>query len=354
MLQLVNDKGEKLLIMSTQAYHILTPNQIQSLEKHARIVHSSLDTIEACGGGSARYTPNQKFSIKQWADDDKPREKMMLKGQSALSDAELLAILIGSGTRDESAVDLCKRILQAVNHNWSELSKMSLSKLKQFKGIGDAKAVTIMAALELGRRRKAENTKPLKENGKEIIEISEEQVNNFAGNMLQLVNDKGEKLLIMSTQAYHILTPNQIQSLEKHARIVHSSLDTIEACGGGSARYTPNQKFSIKQWADDDKPREKMMLKGQSALSDAELLAILIGSGTRDESAVDLCKRILQAVNHNWSELSKMSLSKLKQFKGIGDAKAVTIMAALELGRRRKAENTKPVRIQSSRDAYEY
>ena len=114
------------------------------------------------------------------------------------------------------------------------------------------------------------------------------------------------------------------------------------------------KKFSIKQWADDDKPREKMMLKGQAALSDAELLAILIGSGTRDESAVDLCKRILQAVNHNLNELSKLSLSKLKQFKGIGDAKAITIMAAMELGRRRKAENTKPVKIQSSRDVYEY
>lgn len=114
------------------------------------------------------------------------------------------------------------------------------------------------------------------------------------------------------------------------------------------------KKISIKQWADDDKPREKMMLKGQVSLSDAELLAILIGSGTRDESAVDLCKRILQAVNHNLNELSKLSLSKLKQFKGIGDAKAITIIAAMELGRRRKAENTKPVKIQSSRDVYEY
>ncbi len=114
------------------------------------------------------------------------------------------------------------------------------------------------------------------------------------------------------------------------------------------------KKISIKQWADDDKPREKMMLKGQAALSDAELLAILIGSGTRDESAVDLCKRILQAVNHNLNQLSKLSLSKLKQFKGIGDAKAITIMAAMELGRRRKAENVKPVKIQSSRDVYEY
>src|SRR5690554_1663521 len=111
--------------------------------------------------------PHKKISIKEWADDDKPREKMMLKGQAALSDAELLAILIGSGTRDESAVDLCKRILQTVNHNLNELSKLSLSKLKQFKGIGDAKAITIIAALELGRRRKAENRSEERRVGKE-------------------------------------------------------------------------------------------------------------------------------------------------------------------------------------------
>ena len=116
----------------------------------------------------------------------------------------------------------------------------------------------------------------------------------------------------------------------------------------------PHKKISIKEWADDDKPREKMMLKGQAALSNAELLAILIGAGTRDESAVDLCKRILQTVNHNLNELSKLSLSKLKQFKGIGDAKAITIIAALELGRRRKAENIQPTKIQSSRDVYEH
>ena len=96
------------------------------------------------------------FSIKHWSQDDQPREKLLNKGKAALSDAELVAILIGSGNRNESAVDLCKRILASVDNNLSELGKMSTKQLMAFKGIGEAKAVTITAALELGRRRRGE------------------------------------------------------------------------------------------------------------------------------------------------------------------------------------------------------
>lgn len=96
----------------------------------------------------------QNFSIKHWSEDDKPREKLMLKGKSVLSDAELMAILIGSGSRDESAVSLSKRILQSVNNNLNALGKLSLNQLMTFKGVGEAKAVTIAAALELGKRRR--------------------------------------------------------------------------------------------------------------------------------------------------------------------------------------------------------
>lgn len=98
----------------------------------------------------------QNFSIKHWSEDDKPREKLMLKGKSVLSDAELIAILIGSGSRNESAVSLSKRILLSVNNNLNALGKLSLKQLMEFKGIGEAKAVTIAAALELGRRRRTE------------------------------------------------------------------------------------------------------------------------------------------------------------------------------------------------------
>lgn len=103
------------------------------------------------------YTP-----INQWAEDDRPREKFLLKGKSTLSDSELLAILIGSGSRNESAVQLCQRILASSENNLNALGKMSVSQLMQFKGIGEAKAISIAAALELGRRRRAEEAVELK------------------------------------------------------------------------------------------------------------------------------------------------------------------------------------------------
>ncbi len=112
--------------------------------------------------------------------------------------------------------------------------------------------------------------------------------------------------------------------------------------------------FSIKNWSDDDRPREKMVQKGKSVLSDAELVAILIGSGSKSESAVELAKRILLSVGHNLNELGKLSIKQLMQFKGIGEAKAVTIAAALEIGRRRREEGlAKITKINSSRDAFE-
>lgn len=112
--------------------------------------------------------------------------------------------------------------------------------------------------------------------------------------------------------------------------------------------------FSIKNWSDDDKPREKLILKGRSVLSDAELIAILIGSGSRNESAVELSKRILASVNNNLNELGSLSIQKLMQFKGIGEAKAVSIAAALEIGRRRRGEDAKKItKITSSKSVFE-
>ena len=114
------------------------------------------------------------------------------------------------------------------------------------------------------------------------------------------------------------------------------------------------EKISIKHWAEEDRPREKMMLKGVSALSDSELLAILIGSGNDKESAVELCKRILQKADNNLNKLGRFSVNDLtSNFRGVGPAKAITIIAALELGRRRKSEEVvERKRINSSNDAY--
>ncbi|MBT8265332.1 MAG: DNA repair protein RadC [Bacteroidia bacterium] len=99
--------------------------------------------------------PNS-LSIRDWSEEDRPREKFISKGKLVLSDAELLAILIGSGNRDESAVGLSQRILASVNHNLTSLGRLNIDQLIAFKGIGQAKAVTIAAALELARRRRSE------------------------------------------------------------------------------------------------------------------------------------------------------------------------------------------------------
>jgi DNA repair protein RadC len=111
---------------------------------------------------------------------------------------------------------------------------------------------------------------------------------------------------------------------------------------------------TIKNWAEDDRPREKFMLKGRQSLSDAELLAILIVSGTKEHSAVDLAKKILQKANGNLPELSKFNVQELVKINGIGPTRAITILTALELGRRRsESEVLAREKIKSSMDAYE-
>lgn len=116
-----------------------------------------------------------------------------------------------------------------------------------------------------------------------------------------------------------------------------------------------NNKLTITQWAEEDRPREKMLMKGVSALSDAELLAILIGSGNKNETAVELSQRILNSVNNNLNLLGKLEIKHLiKNFNGIGEAKAITIVAALELGKRRKlSEAEKQEKIYSSKNVYD-
>lgn len=114
-----------------------------------------------------------------------------------------------------------------------------------------------------------------------------------------------------------------------------------------------NKSFTIKQWAEEDRPREKLLLKGKSSLSDAELIGILIGSGTRTMSAVELAKQILREYNNDLNRLAKLNVKEFTKFKGIGEAKAISIVSALELGRRKKeTEATAKAFINGSEDVY--
>jgi DNA repair protein RadC len=110
----------------------------------------------------------------------------------------------------------------------------------------------------------------------------------------------------------------------------------------------------LKEWAQEDRPREKLLLKGKASLSDAELLGIIIGTGIRKMTAVDLAMQILKHVNNDLSQLARLSVKDLSKFKGIGEAKAINIVSALELGRRRKNEiHSQPI-IRTSKHIYEY
>lgn len=142
------------------------------------------------------------FPITHWSEDDKPREKLMLKGKSALSDAELIAILIGSGSRNESAVELSKRILNSVNNNLNALGKLSVSQLIDFKGIGEAKAISIIAALELGRRRRTEDAVELIKitSSKMIFEIMQPIIGELAHEEFWIVYLNNSNKIISKSQ----------------------------------------------------------------------------------------------------------------------------------------------------------
>jgi DNA repair protein RadC len=115
------------------------------------------------------------------------------------------------------------------------------------------------------------------------------------------------------------------------------------------------EKSTIKSWAEDDRPREKLALKGKNSLSDAELLAILLGSGTREKSALELAKDMLSKSAYNLNKFCKQSLKELTEFKGVGNAKAITILAAIELGNRRLDEgNEKRRKVNSSKDVFDF
>ncbi len=148
--------------------------------------------------------PVQNLSIKEWSEDDRPREKLLLKGRKALSDAELIAILLGSGTRSMSAVELGKKLLkEGAMNNLDNLSKLTVKELTKFKGIGEAKAITIVAAMEIARRRKETTI-----DKRETISTSKAAYTVFAPLLSDLRHE--EFYMIMVNRANQVIRTEQI------------------------------------------------------------------------------------------------------------------------------------------------
>ena len=155
-----------------------------------------------------------KLSVKQWAEEDRPREKLMKLGAEALSNAELLAILIGSGNKEETAVDLMKRLLSDCGNNLATLSKKSLAQLMDYNGIGEAKAITILAACELGKRRETAEM-PERRRFKSALDI----YNHLWARMRDL--DVEESYVLLMNQAY-----SEIKTLRlSHGGITETAVD---------------------------------------------------------------------------------------------------------------------------------
>jgi DNA repair protein RadC len=154
-----------------------------------------------------------KLTINQWAEEDRPREKMMSRGVEVLSDAELLAILIGSGNTEESAVELMRRVLASCNNNLNELGKWALHDYLRFKGLGPAKATTIMSALELGKRRKVQDTKE-----QAIITCSTDIYYHFYPLMCDLLQEE-----------FWVMLLNQTNKVLNKIRISSGGIDAVHA-----------------------------------------------------------------------------------------------------------------------------
>ena len=153
----------------------------------------------------------EKLNINQWAEEDRPREKMERLGAQALSDAELLAILVGSGSTKEDAVTLMKRILSDCNNNLNTLGKMSIHDLCQYNGVGPAKAITIMAACELGKRRQQEKAEERPDLGTATL---------IYNHMHPLLQDK-------DVEEFWILLLNQNHRLIKKVCIAHGGISEV-------------------------------------------------------------------------------------------------------------------------------
>lgn len=220
-------------------------------------------------------------SIKNWAEDDRPREKMLHKGAAALSDAELLGILIATGTKERSAIELAKDVLALAGGNMHELGKLSAQELQKVKGIGQAKAITISAALELGRRRQMTDTSP-----KQSFKSSKDAANIVIPLLRDLTQESVCLLYINNNNKlikYELISSGGMVSSVVDKRIIlkkcllHNATKLILAHNHPSGNMTPSR-------ADID---VTIALKEAAKLMDIALLDHIIVAGTNYVSLAD-------------------------------------------------------------------
>jgi DNA repair protein RadC len=221
------------------------------------------------------------MNIKSWAAEDRPREKLLMKGTSALSDTELIAILLRSGTSSMSAVDVAKNILQNVGNNLDELARLSVKDLMKIKGIGEAKAITIVSALELGRRRKEAVTQE-----KQKLSSSIDAYDLIKGDLMDLTHE--EFWVIMLNRSNRILKKNKISLGGVHGTVADPKIifkAALEELASGiivahnhpSGNLTPSQQ-------DIDLTKK---LKESGKLLEIQLLDHLIVAGKNYYSFAD-------------------------------------------------------------------
>lgn len=224
----------------------------------------------------------EKLNIKDWAEEDRPREKMLLKGVSSLSDAELLGILIASGNKNETAVELAQRILHSVGNNLNGLGKLEIKDLiKNFNGIGEAKAITIVAAMELGKRRKVAEVvvQPRVKTSEQVFQL-----------MHPLLSDLRyeETWMIYLNQANRVLKKSQISKGGLNSSVVDVRMimkDAIDSLASAMILCHNHPSGNLHRSDDDDQITRKLAAAG--ALLDIPLLDHIIVSDSGYYSYAD-------------------------------------------------------------------
>ncbi|MDD2284281.1 MAG: DNA repair protein RadC [Paludibacter sp.] len=222
------------------------------------------------------FEEEKHLTIREWSEEDRPREKMLKKGTMALSDAELLAILIGSGSKNESAVDLAKRVMAACQHNINELARLTIHELcEKFKGIGEAKAITIVAALEFGKRRKTKETVEKKK-----ISSSADLFYLFEANMIDLNHEEFWVALLDGAnkviETRKLTQGGSSQTVVDIPMLLKLALEKKSACVAVAHNHPSGQKFPSRE---DEKVTQRVKV-GCDAVGIRFLDHIIIAGGS--------------------------------------------------------------------------